>query len=80
MVFQVALSIFGHVGEEATEEDEEDPYDNSENDEFGHSRMVGLVFVPRTTALTEVFLELLGAELVVNETAECDSIAENLEE
>jgi hypothetical protein len=54
--------------------------DGGENHELAEDRPAVAKLLPLHAALTKVFLELLAAKLVVNETAERNAVAKGLEE
>jgi hypothetical protein len=69
----------GHVWEKAAHDNEDEEERNAEDDKLGHGRVSDAVVGPLFAESTKVFLELVGSELVVDETAESDAVAEELE-
>lgn len=59
--------------------DEENENDDAEDDELAESGVADAVLGPLAAGFVTVFLELLSAELVVDETGESDGVTEELE-
>lgn len=73
------LWIIAHRRGQSTQHDKQDEEDGEEDDDFAHGRVLGAVLGPGAAALRQVFLEGGAAELVVDEAAEGDAVAEELE-
>jgi hypothetical protein len=63
---------------EGAKEEEENEEHTTKDDELSDSGVSGAVFGPGATSTTSVFLESIGSELVVDETAESDRVTEEL--
>lgn len=79
LVVDVLVGVDGERRAEAAEEEEEDEEDTTENNELSHSGVSDTVVCPGAAGTSSVVLELVGAELVVNETGESDRVTEELE-
>jgi hypothetical protein len=63
---------------EGAEEEEENEEHTTKDDELSESGVSGAVLGPGATSTTSVFLESIGSELVVDETAKSDRVTEEL--
>lgn len=79
LVLGVLVVLGSEAGSKAAEKDEDDEDDEAENNQLAQSGVAGAVFSPSTATLTKVLLELVGTELVVDETAESNAVTESLQ-
>ena len=68
-----------HRGRQTTHNQHDDQERAANDDELAHSRVTHTVVCPGALTLCDVALDLLAAELVVDEAAEGDGVAEGLE-
>lgn len=81
----LVVGVVGVLGGNGTgradtaEEEDEGEKDEADDDELASSRVADAVVGPGALAVAHVLLDLVGAKLVVDETAEGDAVAEELE-
>lgn len=79
LVLGVLVVLGGEVGGKTAEEDEDDEDGETKDDELAQSGVARTVLGPGATASANVLLDLVGTELVVDETAEGNAVAKGLE-
>lgn len=79
LVLGVLVVLGSEARSKTTEQHENNEDDEAENDELADSGVARAVFSPSTATLTKVLLELIGTELVVDETTEGNAVTKGLE-
>jgi hypothetical protein len=79
LVVKLARGFGGESRSQSTEKNEHGEHEQTKDDDLARSGAVVAKLGPRQTALAQVLLDLIGTELVVDETTKSNAVAKSLE-